>query len=121
MKNQQLNNLRSEVYSKNTTPKGRLKALISVFAHWSEDAEKQKLMREIAVKMDFHDIDFLRNMIDEQVLKLKVKKTNDLTDQILFIIIGALKFEINRDAFSKHWQLRSGSERQSKNRLVLFP
>jgi hypothetical protein len=105
MRNQQLNNLRTEVYSKSTSPKGRLKALISVFSNWSEDAEKQKLMRDIAVKMDFHDIEFLRNLIDEQVLKLKVKKPNDLTDQVLFIIIGALKFEINREAFSKHWQL----------------
>lgn len=105
MRNQQLNNLRSEVYSKSTTPKGRLKALISIFADWSEDTEKQKLMREIAVKMDFQDIIFLRNLIEEQILKLKLKKTNDLTDQILFIIIGALKFEINREAFSKHWQL----------------
>ncbi len=105
MVNQQLNNFKSEVYSQSTTPKGRLKAVISVFSAWSEDVEKQKVMREIAVKMEFHDIDFLRKLIDEQVHKLKVKKPSDLTDQILFIIIGALKFEIKREAFSKHWQL----------------
>lgn len=105
MRNQQLDNLRAEVYGSSNTPKGRIKALITVFSSWSEDADKQQVMREIATKMDFQDIDFLRNLINEQVLKLKVKNPNDLTDQILFIIIGALKFEIKREAFSKHWQL----------------
>lgn len=104
-RNQHINNLRLEVSNRAQAPKERLKALITVFAAWSEDSEKQKVMREIAVKMDFHDIDQLRHLINEQVVKLRVKNPNDLTDQILFIIIGALKFEIKREAFSKHWQL----------------
>jgi hypothetical protein len=105
VRNQQLSNLKSEVYSLSKTPQGRLEAMISVFSTWSEDVDKQKIMREIAIQMDFHDIDLLRKLIDEQVIKLKSKNSTDLTDQILFIIIGALKFEIKREAFSKHWEL----------------
>jgi hypothetical protein len=104
-RNEQISNLRLEIQQRGKTPKERLKALISVFSSWSEDAEKQKIMRDIAVKMDFKDIEQLRTLINEEVVKLKISNSPNLTDQILFIIIGALKFEIKREAFSKHWQL----------------
>lgn len=120
-----ISNLKSEIYSQGNSPKARLNALITIFSKWSEDTEKQKLMRKIAVEMDSHDIAALRSLIQEQVEHLGVKNINNLTDQILFIIIGAFKFEIKRDAFSKPWQLAelslnsvlSGS---SKGNLGLF-
>lgn len=105
IRNKHLTSLRLEIQNNGKTPQERLRAMISTFSNWSKDSEKQKVMREIAVTMDFHDIDLLRKLINEQVIKLKVKNTNDLTDQILFILIGALKFEIKREAFSNHWQL----------------
>ncbi|MGQ2966929.1 hypothetical protein [Methylophilus sp.] len=109
IRNQELNNLKTEIHSLAKTPKGRLKAIISVFSDWSDDVDKQKVMRDIALKMDFNDIEQLRNIITEQVASLNIKKPNDLTDQILFIVIGALKFEIKRETFSKHWQLAESS------------
>lgn len=125
IRNQHISSLRSEIAGRASSPGDRLKAMISVFSSWSEDAEKQKIMREIAVKMDSQDINLLRTIIDEQVTKLKAKNTHDLTDQILFIIIGALKFEIKREAFSKHWQLAELSlnsvlSDSQKRRIGLF-
>ena len=102
---QEITNLRAEIYRKAKTPKDRLKALISTFANWSNDESKHKLMREIAIKMNAKEIDTLRSLIYEQVHKINAKSANVLTDQILFIIIGAFKFEIKRDGFSKPWEL----------------
>jgi hypothetical protein len=104
-RNQKISNLRTDMLRLGNTPQDRLKGLITIFSSWSEDAEKQKLMQEIALEMDNCDIVAFRNLIQEQVNLLKIKNTEDLTEQILFIVIGAFKFEINRNASSTHWNL----------------
>ncbi len=107
--NQELSNLKDEIYRNAKSPKDRLRALISTCSSWSEDPLKQIIIREIAVNMNSGHVSFLRNFIREQVESLNVKDANNLSDQILFIFLGALKFEIQRDAFSKHWQLAESS------------
>jgi len=104
-RNQKISNLRTDIHRLGNTPQDRLKGLITIFSSWSKDAEKQKLMQEIALDMDHCDIDAFRNLIQEQVNLLKIKNTEDLTEQILFIVLGAFKFEINRNASSTHWNL----------------
>jgi len=108
-RNRKFINLRSEVKGTGKTPQERLKGFISILSRWSEDSEKQKLMRDIALRMDSDDINNLRSLIYEQVKDINLKNSNDLTEQILFIIIGAFKFEINSGGFSKPWHLASSS------------
>lgn len=97
-RNQKISNLWTDIHRLGNTPQDRLKGLITFVCSWSEDAEKQKFMQEVALVKDHGDIDVFRNLMQEQVNLLKIKNTEDLTEQILFIVLGAFKFEINRSA-----------------------
>ena len=75
-KNSHLIDLRTEIYSKGKSPKARLKALFSTLARWSGDVLKHKVMRDIALKMNVAEVEFLRELIQEQVEKIDRKNSN---------------------------------------------
>jgi hypothetical protein len=87
----------------------RLKGFIRVLSEWCEDPGKTELLLESANHIDAADIQALRTLIDGQVQNLDFKNKNQITEQILFMILGALKYHSQNDSHSKPWDLAGTS------------
>lgn len=81
----------------------RLRALVTVLAEWAEmetTRDASFSMPDIAAE----DIDALRSVIHQQLSRGRYTNITVLTDQILFIVLGALKAR-RHSPVAKTWEL----------------
>ncbi len=85
------------------SPVDRLKGLAGILSSWN----KQRIGNVINGKeadLTIDDIQILRNLIDVETSRLKLDNAEIVADQILFLVIGAIKLEIQNSS-EKPWDL----------------
>jgi len=85
------------------SPVARLKGLASILSSWN----KQRIGNVINGKeadLSIDDIQILRKLIDIETSQLKLDNAEIVADQILFLVIGAIKLQIQNNT-EKPWEL----------------
>lgn len=82
----------------------RLRALVQALADWAETQAGADTADNSLANINAEDINALREVISRQVSQGRYANLNVLTDQILFILIGALKSR-GQKQLAKTWEL----------------
>lgn len=83
----------------------RLRTLVAILAEWAETAgTRDPAINPRQLQLDAQDIDALRYVIHQQVNAGRYANVAVLTDQILFIIVGAIRTQPQGNA-DKTWEL----------------
>lgn len=83
----------------------RMRALVAVLAEWAETEKPSRDDAGLALaNVTAEDIDALRGVIHQQVSRGRYANVAVLTDQILFILLGALKAR-RHSPVAKTWEL----------------
>lgn len=85
------------------SPVARLTGLSAILSSWN----KQRIGKVINGKeadLSVDDIQILKNVIENETSRLKLKNAEIVSDQILFLVIGAIKLQIQNRS-EKPWEL----------------
>jgi len=85
------------------SPLARLIGLSGILSDWN----RQRMGDVISGKeadLSIDDIQILKNMIENETSRLKLNNTAIVADQILFLVIGAIKLQVQNNS-EKPWQL----------------
>lgn len=82
----------------------RLRTLVTMLAEWAEASRTTNAIDHSVSNIDAEDINSLRTVIYQQVSKGRYANVTVLTDQILFILLGALKAH-RQSHVAKTWEL----------------
>lgn len=103
----QSNELKVAIRESGSNPVDRLVGFANTLANWSIDPDKYEDMRKLSMQFDAEDIDVLRSLIFNEVKSLKYLNADEATEHILFLLIGALKFDPKQDKLPNAWSLAS--------------
>ena len=120
-----LNSLNRKISNMGETPSKRLMGLSSALSEWNAGRiGKVKNGKEADLTID--NIQTLKKLIENEVKKSKVNNIDTITDQILFLFIGAIKLQIQNNS-DKPWKLVNQSissfltyEKQPQKNLLLL-
>lgn len=84
------------------TELSRLLQLADTIKKWSQDRASN--FTEVVKELSIQDVQALRKLIDDEVSSIGIDQPSIVTDQILFLIIGAVKVEAQRNS-SATWPL----------------
>lgn len=84
------------------TQLARLLQLSGTIQKWSQDRASNNI--EAIKELSIQDVQALRQLIDDEVSSISTDQPSVVTDQILFLIIGAVKVEAQRSS-STTWPL----------------
>ena len=120
-----LNSLNRKISNMGETPSKRLMGLSSALSEWNAGRiGKVKNGKEADLTID--NIQTLKKLIENEVKKSKVNDIDIVTDQILFLFIGAIKLQIQNNS-DKPWKLVNQSissflayEKQPQKNLLLL-
>ncbi len=85
------------------SPAARLIGLSGILSNWN----KQRIGKVINGKeadLSINDIQILKNLIENETSRLKLNNAEIIADQILFMLIGAIKLQIQNNS-DKPWEL----------------
>ncbi len=93
---------KSQLLNTGRSPITRLKGLCRILSVWNEKriTGSKDLNKDISI----NDINILRDIVQIEVNRLKQKNAEVVTDQILFMLIGALKLQAQHGS-QKPWEL----------------
>jgi len=85
------------------SPLARLIGLSGILSDWNRQRIGNVINgKEADLSMD--DIQILKNMIENETSRLKLDNAGIVADQILFLVIGAIKLQVQNNS-EKPWQL----------------
>lgn len=96
------NEFRSQLLTMGRSPVARLKALSDILSKWNQDRISSPNNAETDLSMT--DINILKGIIHTETSRLKLKNAEVVSDQILFMLIGAIKLQIQNKS-AKPWAL----------------
>lgn len=85
------------------SPVARLTGLVAILSHWN----KQRVGKVINGKegdLSIEDIQILKNVIENETSRLKLQNGEIVADQILFLVVGAIKLQIQNSS-DNPWEL----------------
>ena len=97
--------LKSAIESSCIDPVERITNFTEILSKLSGNPDKFDSLRKLGDDIDSEDIGALRILIADEVKKLKYLNTTEVTEQIFFLIIGALKLDAKQGSFSDPWYL----------------
>jgi hypothetical protein len=96
------NEFRSLLLTSGCSPIARLNRLSDILSKWNQ--QRIAGLSSTAADLSITDIDILKDIIHTETSKLKLKNAEVVSDQILFMLIGAIKLQIQNKS-AKPWQL----------------
>lgn len=96
------NEFRSQLLETGRSPVARLKALSDILSKWNQDRISR--LNTIENDLSITDINILKDIIHTETRRLKLKNAEIVSDQILFMLIGAIKLQIQNKS-AKPWVL----------------
>lgn len=99
---------KSQLLTAGRSPIARLNRLSAILSQWNQ----QRMSNQSILENDLSitDINILKKIIHEEINRLKLKNTDVISDQILFMLIGAIKLQIQNQS-AKPWELVNQSIR----------
>jgi hypothetical protein len=97
--------LKSAIVASGNNPIHRISSFADILSKLSGNPDKYEALRKLAENLDSEDVNSLRSLIFDEVSKLKYLNSIEVTEQILFLIIGALKLDAKQDSFTDPWYL----------------
>jgi len=93
---------RSQLLTAGRSPIARLKGLSDILSKWNQ----QRITGQNSTEADLSitDINILKDIIYTETSRLKLKNAEVVSDQILFMLIGAIKLQIQNKS-AKPWAL----------------
>jgi hypothetical protein len=98
---------RSHFMRSGNTPSARLKNIGRTLSTWHKTAVEQEPYRS-GTELSLADINGLRQLISSDVSRIRSDHPDVLTDQILFMVIGALRLQLQNDS-EQPWALVNSS------------
>lgn len=100
--------LKSEDFTKQIqrcgkTPQARLKGLSGILNEWNA-GRIGKVVKGEEADLSMSDVMVLRNLVHAEVSRLKLSDIETVSDQILFLVIGAIKLQIQSNS-AQPWTL----------------
>jgi hypothetical protein len=98
-----LEHLKEQINKSGRTPLARLRGLSSALKKWNQDriANSSTLARS---DLSQAEIDTLKQLVQIETSKLKNKEADVVAEQILFLMIGAIKLQSHNDA-NNMWEM----------------
>ncbi len=97
--------LKSAIALSGNNPIDRISSFADILSKLSGNPDRYEALRKLAENLDSEDVNSLRGLIFEEVSKLKYLNSVEVTEQILFLIIGALKLDAQQGSFTDPWYL----------------
>jgi len=96
------NEFKSQLLMAGRSPIARLNGLSDILNKWNQ----QRIARPNTAEADLSitDINILKDIIHTETSRLKLKNNEVVSDQILFMLIGAIKLQIQNKS-AKPWEL----------------
>ena len=120
-----LNSLNRKISDMGESPSQRLIGLSKTLSEWNT-SRIGKVKNGKEADLTINNIQTLKKLIENEVKKSKVNNIDVVTDQILFLFIGAIKLQIQNNS-DKPWKLVNQSisnfltyEKQPQKNLLLL-
>lgn len=97
--------LKSAIAASGNNPIDRISSFADILSKLSGNPDRYEALRKLAENLDSEDVNSLRGLIFEEVRKLEYLNAIEVTEQILFLIIGALKLDAKHGSFTDPWYL----------------
>jgi hypothetical protein len=85
------------------TPVARLNGLTKILCNWNKQ-RIGKIINDREADLSLEDIKILKSIIEVEARRLRLKNCETVTDQILFLVIGAIKLQVQNKS-EKPWEL----------------
>jgi len=93
----------SQVQKSGKTPLARLKGLSTILSLWNE-SRIGKVTKGDEADLSINDVNVLKDLVHNEIDKLKLVNADIISDQILFLLIGAIKLQIQSNS-DQPWKL----------------
>jgi hypothetical protein len=85
------------------SPVARLTGLSGILSNWNKE-RVGKVINGKEADLSMGDIQILKNLIETETSRLKLDNAEIVADQILFLVIGAIKLQVQNSS-EKPWEL----------------
>ena len=96
--------LRQQVLGSGKTPKSRLLGLSLQLSQWNAARNAAKIINARVHDLSIEDVDLLKEIIHAEIIKTSVKHAEVVSDQILFLVIGAIQIQ-SQNHSADAWKL----------------
>jgi len=96
--------LRQQVLGSGKTPKSRLLGLSLQLSQWNAARNAAKMINARVHDLSIEDVDLLKEIIHSEIKKTSVKHAEVVSDQILFLVIGAIQIQ-SQNHSADAWKL----------------
>jgi hypothetical protein len=96
--------LRQQVLGSGKTPKSRLLGLSLQLSQWNAARNAAKIINARVHDLSIEDVDLLKEIIHAEIKKTSVKHAEVVSDQILFLVIGAIQIQ-SQNHSADAWKL----------------
>ena len=96
--------LRQQVLGSGKTPKSRLLGLSLQLSQWNAARNAAKMINARVHDLSIEDVDLLKEIIHSEIKKTSVKHAEVVSDQILFLVIGAIQIQ-SQNQSADAWKL----------------
>jgi len=93
----------NQVQKSGKTPQARLKGLSAILSQWNE-SRIGKVVKGNEADLSINDVIVLKDLVHNEISKLKLADSDTVSDQILFLLIGAIKLQIQSNS-AQPWEL----------------
>lgn len=93
----------SQVQRSGKTPLARLKGLSNILNQWNQSRIGSVIKGDEA-DLSINDVNVLKGLVHDEINKLKLPDADTVSDQILFLLIGAIKMQIQSNS-AQPWAL----------------
>jgi hypothetical protein len=85
------------------SPIARLTGLSAILSNWNKQ-RVGKIINGKEADLSIEDIQILKNLIEKETSRIKLENAEIVSDQILFLVIGAIKLQVQNSS-EKPWDL----------------
>jgi hypothetical protein len=85
------------------SPIARLTGLSAILSNWNKQ-RVGKIINGKEADLSIDDIQILKNLIEKETSRIKLENAEIVSDQILFLVIGAIKLQVQNNS-EKPWDL----------------
>jgi hypothetical protein len=96
------NAFKSQLLKLGQSPISRLNGLSSILNSWNQ--QRMSSFNKLEADLSMTDIVILKDVIETEIGRLKLKNSEVVSDQILFMLIGAIKLQVQNNS-DKPWEL----------------
>lgn len=100
------NEFKSQLSMTGKSPIARLNGLSNILNTWNQ--ARTRGAQSLAADLSINDISILKDIIHTEIDRLSLKNAEVISDQILFMIIGAMKLQLQNNS-TQPWALVSQS------------